>query len=133
MKFLDEFKTFAMKGNMVDMAVGIIIGGAFGKIVSSLVADIIMPPIGVLLGGVNFTDLALTIKKASDTAEAVTWNYGNFIQVAIDFLIITFSVFLLVKAINSMKKKEEEAAPAPPPAPTKEQELLTEIRDLLKK
>ena len=117
---------------MVDMAVGIIIGGAFGKIVSSLVADIIMPPIGVLLGGVNFTDLALTIKKASDTAEAVTWNYGNFIQVAIDFLIIAFSVFLLVKAINSLKKKEEEA-PAPPPAPTKEQELLTEIRDLLKK
>ena len=132
MKFLDEFKTFAMKGNMVDMAVGIIIGGAFGKIVSSLVADIIMPPIGVLLGGVNFTDLALTIKKASDTAEAVTWNYGNFIQVAIDFLIIAFSVFLLVKAINSLKKKEEEA-PAPPPAPTKEQELLTEIRDLLTK
>jgi len=132
MRFLDEFKTFAMKGNMVDMAVGIIIGGAFGKIVSSLVADIIMPPIGVLLGGVNFTDLALTIKKASDTAEAVTWNYGNFIQVAIDFLIIAFSVFLLVKAINSMKKKEEEA-PVPPPSPTKEQELLSEIRDLLKK
>lgn len=132
MKFLDEFKTFAMKGNMVDMAVGIIIGGAFGKIVSSLVADIIMPPIGVLLGGVNFTDLALTIKKASDTAEAVTWNYGNFIQVAIDFLIIAFSVFLLVKAINSLKKKEEEV-PTPPPAPTKEQELLSEIRDLLKK
>jgi large conductance mechanosensitive channel len=132
MKFLDEFKTFAMKGNMIDMAVGIIIGGAFGKIISSLVADIIMPPIGVLLGGVNFTDLKLTIKAATDTAEAVTWNYGNFIQVAIDFLIIAFAIFMLVKAINSMKKKEE-AAPAAPPAPTKDQELLVEIRDLLKK
>lgn len=132
MKFLDEFKTFAMKGNMIDMAVGIIIGGAFGKIVSSLVADIIMPPIGVLLGGVNFTDLKMTIKAATDTAEAVTWNYGNFIQVAIDFLIIALAVFMLVKAINSMKKKEE-AAPAAPPAPTKDQELLVEIRDLLKK
>ena len=132
MKFLDEFKTFAMKGNMIDMAVGIIIGGAFGKIISSLVADIIMPPIGVLLGGVNFTDLKLTIKAATDTAEAVTWNYGNFIQVAIDFLIIAIAIFMLVKAINSMKKKEE-AAPAAPPAPTKDQELLVEIRDLLKK
>ncbi|MDX9948505.1 MAG: large-conductance mechanosensitive channel protein MscL [Bacteroidales bacterium] len=132
MKFLDEFKTFAMKGNMIDMAVGIIIGGAFGKIISSLVADIIMPPIGALLGGVNFTDLKLTIKAATDAAEAVTWNYGNFIQVAIDFLIIAFAVFMLVKAINSMKKKEE-AAPAAPPAPTRDQELLVEIRDLLKK
>lgn len=132
MKFLNEFKTFAMKGNMIDMAVGIIIGGAFGKIVSSLVADIIMPPIGVLLGGVNFTDLKMTIKAATDTAEAVTWNYGNFIQVAIDFLIIALAVFMLVKAINSMKKKEE-AAPAAPPTPTRDQELLVEIRDLLKK
>ena len=132
MKFLDEFKTFAMKGNMIDMAVGIIIGGAFGKIISSLVADIIMPPIGALLGGVNFTDLKMTIKAATDTAAAVTWNYGNFIQVAIDFLIIAFAVFMLVKAINSMKKKEE-AAPAAPPAPTRDQELLVEIRDLLKK
>lgn len=132
MKFLDEFKTFAMKGNMIDMAVGIIIGGAFGKIISSLVADIIMPPIGALLGGVNFTDLKLTIKAATEAAPAVTWNYGNFIQVAIDFLIIAFAVFMLVKAINAMKKKEE-AAPAAPPAPTKDQELLSEIRDLLKK
>ncbi len=132
MKFLDEFKTFAMKGNMIDMAVGIIIGGAFGKIISSLVADILMPPIGMLLGGVNFTDLKLTIKAATEAAPAVTWNYGNFIQVAIDFLIIAFAVFMLVKAINSMKKKEE-AAPAAPPAPTKDQELLVEIRDLLKK
>jgi large conductance mechanosensitive channel len=132
MKILDEFKKFAMKGNMVDMAVGIIIGAAFGKIVSSLVNDIIMPPIGVLLGGVNFTDLKLTIKAATETVPAVTWNYGNFVQVAIDFLIVALAVFMLVKAINSMKKKEE-VAPAAPPAPTKDQTLLTEIRDLLKK
>jgi large conductance mechanosensitive channel len=132
MKFLDEFKKFAIKGNMVDMAIGIIIGAAFGKIVSSLVNDIIMPPIGLLLGGVNFTDLKLTMKAATEAAPAVTWNYGSFIQVAIDFLIVAFVVFMLVKAINSMKKKEE-AAPAAPPAPTKDQVLLTEIRDLLKK
>jgi large conductance mechanosensitive channel len=132
MKFLDEFKKFAIKGNMVDMAIGIIIGAAFGKIVSSLVNDIIMPPIGALLGGVNFTDLKLTIKAATETVPAVTWNYGSFIQAAIDFLIIAFVVFMLVKAINAAKKKEE-AAPAAPPAPTKDQTLLTEIRDLLKK
>jgi len=132
MKILDEFKKFAMKGNMVDMAIGIIIGAAFGKIVSSLVNDILMPPIGTLLGGVNFTDLKLTIKAATEAAPAVTWNYGNFVQVTIDFLIVAFSVFLLVKAINATKKKEEEA-PAAPPAPTKDQELLSEIRDLLKK
>jgi large conductance mechanosensitive channel len=132
MKFLDEFKKFAMKGNMVDMAVGIIIGAAFGKIVSSLVNDILMPPLGLLLGGVNFTDLKLTMKAATDAAPAVTWNYGNFIQVTIDFLIVAFAVFLLVKAINSAKKKEE-VAPSTPPAPTKDQTLLTEIRDLLKK
>ncbi len=132
MKFLDEFKKFAVKGNMVDMAIGIIIGAAFGKIVSSLVNDIIMPPIGLLLGGVNFTDLKLTMKAATEAVPAVTWNYGSFIQVAIDFLIVAFVVFMLVKAINSMKKKEE-AAPAAPPAPTKDQVLLTEIRDLLKK
>jgi len=132
MKILDEFKSFAMKGNMIDMAVGIIIGAAFGKIVSSIVSDILMPPIGLLLGGVNFTDLKLVMKAATETVPAVTWNYGNFIQVLIDFLIIAFSVFLLVKAINSAKKKEE-AAPAPPPAPSKEETLLTEIRDLLKK
>lgn len=132
MKFLDEFKKFAMKGNMVDMAVGIIIGAAFGKIVSSLVNDIIMPPIGLLLGGVNFTDFKLVMKAATETKPAVTWNYGTFIQVAIDFLIVAFAVFLLVKAINAAKKKEE-AAPAAPPAPTTDQVLLTEIRDLLKK
>ena len=135
MKILDEFKKFAMKGNVVDMAVGIIIGAAFGKIVSSIVNDIIMPPIGLLLGGVNFTDLKLIMKAATETTPAVTWNYGNFIQVSIDFLIVAVAVFMLVKAINAAKKKEEAApaAPAAPPAPTKDQTLLTEIRDLLKK
>jgi large conductance mechanosensitive channel len=132
MKLLDEFKAFAMKGNVVDMAVGIIIGAAFGKIVSSVVSDIIMPPIGLLLGGVNFTDLKLVMKTATDTAPAVTWNYGNFIQVTFDFLIVAFAVFLLIKAINAAKKKEE-AAPSAPPAVPKEEILLTEIRDLLKK
>jgi len=132
MKFLDEFRKFAVKGNMVDMAIGIIIGAAFGKIVASLVSDLIMPPIGLLLGGVNFTDLKVVMKAATETVPAVTWNYGNFIQVLIDFLIIALVVFMLVKAINAAKKKEE-AAPAAPPAPTKDQVLLTEIRDLLKK
>ena len=132
MKILDEFKKFAIKGNMFDMAVGIIIGAAFGKIVASLVSDIIMPPIGLLLGGVNFADLKVVMKAATETVPAVTWNYGSFIQTAIDFLIIAFVVFMLIKAINSMKKKEEEAPAAPPP-PTKDQVLLTEIRDLLKK
>jgi large conductance mechanosensitive channel len=132
MKLLDEFKAFAMRGNVVDMAVGIIIGAAFGKIVSSVVSDIIMPPIGLLLGGVNFTDLKLVMKAATDTAPAVTWNYGNFIQVTFDFLIVAFAVFLLIKGMNAMKKKEE-AAPAAPPAPTKQETLLSEIRDLLKK
>ncbi|MBG0860582.1 MAG: large-conductance mechanosensitive channel protein MscL [Bacteroidales bacterium] len=132
MKLLDEFKAFAMRGNVVDMAVGIIIGAAFGKIVSSVVSDIIMPPIGLLLGGVNFTDLKVVMKAATDAAPAVTWNYGNFLQVTFDFLIVAFAVFLLIKGINAMKKKEAEAPPAPP-APTKDQTLLTEIRDLLKK
>jgi large conductance mechanosensitive channel len=132
MKLLDEFKAFAMRGNVVDMAVGIIIGAAFGKIVSSVVSDIIMPPIGLLLGGVNFTDLKVVMKAATDAAPAVTWNYGNFLQVTFDFLIVAFAVFMLIKGINSLKKKEE-AAPAAPPAPTKEETLLSEIRDLLKK
>ena len=132
MKILDEFKAFAMKGNVVDMAVGIIIGLAFGKIVSSAVNDIIMPPIGLLLGGVNFTDLKVVMKAATETVPAVTWNYGNFIQVIFDFLIVAFVVFMLIKAINITKKKEAAAPPAPP-APTKDQVLLTEIRDLLKK
>lgn len=132
MKILKEFKAFAMKGNMVDMAVGIIIGAAFGKIVSSLVGDIIMPPLGLLLGGVNFTDLKVVLKAASETVPAVTWNYGNFMQVVIDFLIVAWAIFMIVKAMNAAKKKEE-ASPAAPPAPTKDQVLLSEIRDLLKK
>jgi large conductance mechanosensitive channel len=132
MKLVDEFKSFAMKGNVVDMAVGIIIGAAFGKIVSSVVSDIVMPPLGLIIGGVNFADLKLVMKAATDVHPAVTWNYGNFLQVTFDFLIVAFAVFLLIKAINAAKKKEE-AAPAAPPAPSKEEILLTEIRDLLKK
>lgn len=135
-KFLNEFKAFAMRGNVVDMAVGVIVGGAFGKIVTSLVNDIIMPPIGFLLGGVNFKDLSCTLgEKLSEdgkTMEAVTVNYGNFIQQTVDFLIIAFCVFLLVKAVMKIvKKNEEEPAPAKP-GPTTEEKLLTEIRDLLK-
>lgn len=135
MKLIEEFKTFALKGNVVDMAVGIIIGGAFGKIVASFVSDIIMPPIGLLVGGVNFTELSYVMKEAVGETPAVTLNYGNFIQVLIDFLIIAFAIFMMIKAMNSMKKKEEAvpAAPPAPPAPTNEEQLLTEIRDLLKK
>ena len=126
MKIIDEFKTFAIKGNMVDMAIGIIIGAAFGKIVTSLVNDIIMPPIGVLLGGVNFTDLKLTIKAATEAAPAVTWNYGNFIQVMIDFLIIAWAVFMIVKAINTIKKKEASTSSAS--CSEKRRNTLAEIR-----
>jgi len=134
MKLADEFKAFAMKGNVVDMAVGIIIGAAFGKIVSSMVGDIIMPPLGLLIGGVNFTDLKVILKAATEAHPAVTWNYGNFLQVTFDFLIVAFSVFMVIKAINSAKKKEEAvpATPPPPPVPTVEEKLLIEIRDLLK-
>ena len=131
MSMLKEFKTFAMRGNVVDMAVGIVIAAAFGKIVSSVVADVIMPPIGLLLGNVNFSELAVTLQQASGDAAAVTLNYGKFIQTIIDFVIIAFAIFMLVKAMNTMKKKEE-AAPAAPPAPTKTESLLTEIRDALK-
>lgn len=132
MKLADEFKAFAMKGNVTDMAVGIIIGAAFSKIVSSIVSDIIMPPIGLLVGGVNFTDLKVIMKAATELKPAVTWNYGNFIQVVFDFLIVAFAVFMVIKAMNAAKKKEE-AAQAAPPAPSKQELLLTEIRDLLKK
>jgi large conductance mechanosensitive channel len=132
MKLVDEFKAFAMKGNVVDMAVGIIIGAAFGKIISSVVADIIMPPIGLLVGGVNFTDLKVILKAATDTNPAVTWNYGNFLQVTFDFLIVAIAVFAVIKAINASRKKEE-VKPAAPPVPTEEVYLLTQIRDLLKK
>ncbi len=133
MSLLQEFKEFAIKGNAIDMAVGIIVGAAFGKIISSLVADVIMPPIGVLVGGVDFTKLAINIKDAAEGAPAVTLNYGNFIQATVDFTIIAFAVFVLVKAINSLKKSEVKAPePAVEPAPSKEELLLTEIRDLLK-
>lgn len=137
MKLVKEFKEFAMRGNVIDMAVGIIIGAAFGKIVSSLVNDIIMPPIGFLIGGKDFTDLKFILKDtavndAGDTIQAVSINYGNFIQITLDFLIIAFAVFLLIKGINSLKKKEEKK-PATPTEPTKGEKLLTEIRDLLKK
>lgn len=136
MKLVDEFKSFAIKGNVVDLAVGIIIGAAFGKIVSSMVSDIIMPPLGLLIGGVSFTDLKLVLKAAVDaTHPAVTWNYGNFLQVTFDFLIVAFAVFLFIKAVVIARRKEKEAPAAPPapPVPTKEEILLTEIRDLLKK
>ncbi len=143
MSFIQEFKAFALKGNVMDMAVGVIIGGAFGKIVTSLVNDIIMPPIGLLVGGVDFSDLKLTIKKeildAAGTVlePAVTWNYGAFVQQVVDFTILAFCVFLMVKAMNRLMKKNEPApapapAPAPEPEPTAEEKLLTEIRDLLK-
>ena len=132
MKLVDEFKAFAMKGNVVDMAVGIIIGAAFGKIVSSVVGDIIMPPIGLLIGGVNFTDLKVILKAATESNPAVTWNYGNFLQVTFDFLIVAFAVFMVIKAINAANKKED-TVPEASPLPTKEETLLTEIRDLLKK
>lgn len=135
MGLMKEFKEFVSKGNVVDLAVGVIIGAAFGKIVSSLVDDIIMPPIGLLLGGMNFSSLKLVLKEATINSagvisEPVTLNYGNFIQTGIDFLIIAFAIFMFVKAFNSMKRKEEEP---PPPGPTNEEKLLTEIRDLLAK
>ena len=132
MSMMSEFRDFAMRGNVVDMAVGIVIGGAFGKIVSSFVNDVLMPPIGMALGGVDFSDLAMTLQAASGDVAAVTLNYGSFIQTVIDFVIIAFAIFMVIKAMNSLKKKEEEK-PAAPPKPTAEEILLTEIRDLLKK
>lgn len=132
MGMIKEFKEFAVKGNMVDMAVGIIIGAAFGKIVTSLVTDVIMPPLGVILGGIDFTGLTITLKQAAGTAPAVTLNYGKFIQALVDFTIIAFAIFMAIKAINTLKRKEE-AAPSAPPKPTNEEVLLGEIRDLLKR
>ncbi|MGA3013547.1 MAG: large-conductance mechanosensitive channel protein MscL [Bacteroidales bacterium] len=139
MKILDEFKAFAVKGNVIDLAVGIIIGAAFGKIVSSLVNDVIMPPIGLALGGMNFTDIHITLKDAiinpatgKILKEAVNLKIGSFIQTLVDFTIIAFSIFMLVKGLARMNRQKEEA-PAPPAPPTKDQELLTEIRDLLRK
>ncbi len=131
MGMVQEFKAFAVRGNVVDMAVGIIIGAAFGKIVSSLVADVVMPPLGLLIGGVDFSDLAISLPVLHEGAAAVTINYGRFIQTTVDFIIVAFAVFLLVKGINRLRRQHEEAPPAPP-APSREEELLTEIRDLLK-
>jgi large conductance mechanosensitive channel len=132
MGFIKEFKEFAMKGNVVDMAVGIIIGGAFGKIITSVVNDIIMPPIGMLLGGVDFKDLVITLKAATANAAAIQIRYGLFINTVIDFIIIALAIFVAIKAMNSMKKKEEAAVAAPAALP-KQEVLLTEIRDLLSK
>jgi large conductance mechanosensitive channel len=132
MSMMSEFRDFAMRGNVVDMAVGIVIGGAFGKIVASFVNDVLMPPIGMALGGVDFSDLAVTLKEAVGDTAAVTLNYGAFIQTVVDFIIIAFAIFMVIKAMNNLKKKEEEK-PAAPPKPSKEETLLTEIRDLLKK
>jgi len=128
---MSEFKKFAVKGNVMDMAVGIIIGAAFGKIVSSFVSGVMMPPLGLLIGGVDFTDLAYVLKPATETAEAVTIQWGAFVQTTIDFLIIAFAVFMVVKFMNNLKKKQEEE-PAKAPEPSKEEKLLAEIRDLLK-
>lgn len=132
MSIVKEFKEFAMKGNVVDMAVGIIIGVAFGKIISSFVSDVLMPPIGLLLGGMDFSKYAWELKPGSEGIEPVLLKYGVFINTAIDFIIIAFAIFMVIKAMNSMKKKKEEA-PAPPPPVPADVQLLTEIRDLLKK
>ncbi len=131
MSVLKELKSFMMRGNVVDMAVGVIVGGAFGKIVSSLVSDVIMPPIGYILGGMDFSNLKFVIKEAVDNTPAVTINYGTFIQTILDFVIIATAIFFAIKGMNSLQSKKEEA-PAEPPAPTKEEVLLSEIRDLLK-
>ncbi len=142
MSIIKEFKEFAMKGNVIDLAVGIIIGAAFGKIISSLVNDVIMPPIGLLVGGIDFKDIAINMKDAvTDPATgkiikaAVTLKIGNFIQTIVDFLIVAFAIFMLIKGINNLSRKKAQAAPEPPapPEPTKSETLLTEIRDLLKK
>jgi large conductance mechanosensitive channel len=137
MKFFKEFEEFAMRGNVLDMAVGVIIGGAFGKIVSSFVSDVIMPPLGVLIGGVDFSGLKIILKHSITNADGVALpevaiNYGSFIDTVVSFVIIAFAIFLMIKGINSLKK-EKEVKSATPPAPSKEEELLTEIRDLLKK
>ena len=135
MSFLSEFKKFAMRGNMIDMAVGIIVGAAFGTVVNSLVNDVIMPPIGMLLGGVDFSDLAVTIKHATPDVPAVAIKYGAFLNTVVSFLIVAFSVFMIVRTINRLDhlRKHAPTPDAPPPAPTAEEKLLTEIRDILKR
>lgn len=132
MSVVSEFKTFISRGNVVDMAVGVIIGGAFGKIVSSLVADVIMPPIGLMLGGIDFTQFVWVLKEAVGEDPGVTINYGIFIKNVVDFLIVAAAIFAFIKVINTMKKKEVEAPAPPPPEPPKQELLLEEIRDLLK-
>lgn len=131
MSFVKDFKEFAVRGNVVDMAVGIIIGAAFGKVVSSLVSDVFMPPLGWIIGGVDFSDLAIVLPEIIEGKGEVSIMYGQFIQTILDFTIVAFAIFMMIKVINRLKKKEEEK-PAEDPAPTKEELLLTEIRDLLK-
>jgi large conductance mechanosensitive channel len=128
---MKEFRDFAMRGNVMDMAIGIIIGAAFGKIVASFVNDVLMPPLGLALGGVDFSDLVIIMKEASGEVAAVTLNYGSFVQTVVDFAIIAFAIFMMIKTMNALKKKEE-VKPAAPPQPSAEETLLTEIRDLLK-
>jgi large conductance mechanosensitive channel len=130
MGMLKEFKEFAMRGNVVDMAVGIVIGGAFGKIVNSLVSDVIMPPIGLLLSNIDFSDWALTLKDQTASSEAVVLRAGVFVNSVINFVIVAFAIFMVVKAMNTLRRKKDEAPP--PPEPTRQELLLTEIRDLLK-
>lgn len=131
MSFIKEFREFAMRGNVVDMAVGIIIGAAFGKIVSSLVADVIMPPLGLLIGGIDFKQFAIVLREASGDVPAVVLNYGVFLQTVFDFVIVAFAIFIAIKMLNKLRREQAEA-PAAPPAPSAEETLLTEIRDLLK-
>lgn len=133
MSFVKEFREFAVKGNVVDMAVGIIIGAAFGKIVTSFVNDIITPPLGYLIDGVDFTDLAVTLPAIQDGRDPVTINYGAFLQTTFDFLIVALAIFIVIKMINRLKRKEEAAPSTPPPPPSRQEVLLEEIRDLLKK
>jgi large conductance mechanosensitive channel len=133
MNLIKEFKEFAVKGNVIDMAVGIIIGVAFGKVVSSIVSDIIMPPIGLLIGGIDFSQLAITLQAATESTEAVVISYGKFIQTVVDFTIIAFAIFMMIKGINTLKRKEEAKPEVPAePMPSREELLLAEIRDLLK-
>lgn len=131
MRLLKDFKSFAMRGNVLDLAVAVVIGAAFGRIVTSFVNDVLMPPIGLLLGDIDFTEFVLTLKRATGDAAAVTINYGSFIQNIVDFTIIAFAIFMVIQAFERMKRKEE-VKPTPPPAPSAEEKLLTEIRDLLK-
>jgi large conductance mechanosensitive channel len=132
MGWINEFRQFAMRGNVVDLAVGVVIGAAFGKIVSSLVGDVVMPVLGMVVGGVDFSDLAVTLRAAQGDAPAVELAYGKFIQTVFDFVIVAFAVFIAIKAINRMRRKEEAQPSAEPPPPTVEEKLLGEIRDLLK-